>query len=284
MTPTLAADVVGRTVGPLVQSIDARWLMAYAAGLGEMAACYFDTERRAGPAAHPLFPVCYEWPAALALRGMVLDEATARRGVHVTHRLVIHRMPVAGDRLATTAQVTGIELHRAGAHVTLRFTTVDDRGAPVTTTEHGSLYRDVPVAGAAAPSLRPGPSPRGPLLDGAAADEDIAVGPHAAHVYTECARIWNPIHTDASVARAAGLRGPILHGTATLALAVGRIVARDLDGVPGAVREVAARFTGMVPMPARLVLRRRPAGGGRMPFDLTLADGRSVLRDGMVAA
>ena len=49
---------------------------------------------------------------------------------------------------------------------------------------------------------------------------DIAVGATAAHVYTECARIWNPIHTDVAYARAAGLPDIILHGTATLALSV----------------------------------------------------------------
>ena len=44
--------------------------------------------------------------------------------------------------------------------------------------------------------------------------ERVEVPYHLGHVYTECARIWNPIHTDLAVARAAGLPGPILHGTA----------------------------------------------------------------------
>src|SRR4029453_13565240 len=57
--------------------------------------------------------------------------------------------------------------------------------------------------------------------------------------------------------RGAGLADPILHGTATLALAVSRLVARDLDGAPERVREIRARFTGMVPLPSSL-----PWGGG----------------------
>lgn len=277
----IPADLVGLTVGPLEQLVDARWLMAYAAGLGETAACYYDTGRPGGPAAHPLFPVCYEWPAALAVRARLLDEAAGQRGVHLTHRLLVHRVPVAGDRLATTACVVGVERHRAGALVTLRFATVDDRGVPVTTTDHGSLYRDVDVSGA------PVPGPAGPPRARPAppaSEEAIAVAPQAAHVYTECARIWNPIHTDTRAARAAGLPGPILHGTATLALAVGRLVARDLGGVPGAVREVAARFTGMVPMPVRLALRRHPRAGDRLAFEVALADGRVVLGGEVAAA
>jgi acyl dehydratase len=286
--PRLSPALVGLVVGPLVASIDARWLMAYAAGLGETAARYYDTTRPGGPAAHPLFPVCYEWPAALALRAKLLDEATAARGVHHTHRLVLHRAPRVGDRLATTARVTAIESHRAGARVTLRFITLDAHGAPVTTTDHGSLYRDVDVDDASPGSPRPGRADAVPPRAGAGAGggatgvEAITVAPHAAHVYAECARIWNPIHTDVAVARAAGLPGPILHGTATLALALGRIVAGALGGEPGRVREVAARFTGMVPMPAQLALHPRPVAGGRLAFEVTLADGRPVLDHGIV--
>ena len=56
----LSRDAVGLQVGPVAHAIDARWLMAYAAGLGETDARYFETRGTAGPAAHPMFPVCYE--------------------------------------------------------------------------------------------------------------------------------------------------------------------------------------------------------------------------------
>jgi acyl dehydratase len=83
----------------------------------------------------------------------------------------------------------------------------------------------------------------------------VEVPYHFGHVYTECARIWNPIHTDLAVARAADLPGPILHGTATLALAVSSIVERDLDGDCRAVRGIEARFTGMVALPSTLTVQ-----------------------------
>ena len=44
----IAGDLVGRSVGPRRQPVDARWAMAYAAGLGETAAEYFDTTRPDG--------------------------------------------------------------------------------------------------------------------------------------------------------------------------------------------------------------------------------------------
>ena len=87
----LPPTVLGTSVGPLDQTIDARWLMAYAGALGETDARYFDTTAAAGPVAHPLFSVCYEWPLAGALRERAIGEAIAPFGVHATHDLVIHR-------------------------------------------------------------------------------------------------------------------------------------------------------------------------------------------------
>jgi acyl dehydratase len=101
-------------------------------------------------------------------------------------------------------------------------------------------------------------------------------------VYTECARIWNPIHTDLAVARSTGLPGLILHGTATLALAVSRVVTRALGGDPGGVRLVRGRFTGMVSVPSRVLVRGLGSDGATIAFDVVTDAGRSVLDGGAV--
>jgi acyl dehydratase len=103
-----------------------------------------------------------------------------------------------------------------------------------------------------------------------------------AHVYSECARIWNPIHTDVAVARAAGLPGPILHGTATLALAVTRLVERDLAGDCRAVRGVEARFTGMVPLPSAFSVCAGPRDGRGIAFEAVDARGTRILSLGVL--
>ncbi len=273
----ISRQAVGLRVEPLASEIDARWLMAYAAALGETAPGWYDTTAAGGPPAHPIFPVCYEWPAVLAVRRRFLGTALAVRGVHAAHRLIAHRPPRAGDRLRTSAEVTRVEARPRGALVTVRLATVDETGAPVTTTDHASLYHGVPVVGAA-PGPRPPAAPEAPPAP--RWTEVVEVPATAGHVYGECARIWNPIHTDVAVARAAGLAEPILHGTATLALAVSRVVARDLGGDPARVREVSVRFTGMVVLPARLTVR----GLAGLDFDVVDAAGRPVLSGGRIRA
>jgi acyl dehydratase len=274
----LSRDIVGVTVQPLTHTIDARWLMAYAAGLGETDSRYFDTLAPGGPAAHPLFPVCYEWPALVAVRERTTPAEVATRSVHATHDVTVHRVPRAGDTLHTTARVTGLARRRAGTLVTVRVETVDREGREVTTSDYGSVYRGVGFEGKDA-----GLAPDGrdePGMPTGAVELPVEVPAGLAHVYTECARIWNPIHTDVAVARAAGLPDIILHGTATLALAVSRVL-RHAGADPRTVGRVRGRFTGMVPLPSRLTIRAAETPAGKTwLFDAAGEDGVAVLSRG----
>jgi acyl dehydratase len=278
----LPAGLLGAASAPVTHVIDARWLMAYAAGLGETAASFYDTIRPEGPAAHPMFSVCYDWPALVDLRERVIGEALAPFSVHATHDLRIVRPPRAGDVIATTARVVAVEPRRAGSLVVTRLHSVDATGAPVTITDYGSVYRGVePVETGRIAE----PHSRADVPAGDAQwNERIAVPATAAHVYTECARIWNPIHTDARVARDAGLPAIILHGTATLALAVSCVVRRELAGDARAVHGISARFTGFVPLPSTLIVRGRGRAGTSFAFDVTDPDGTAVLSEGAMTA
>jgi acyl dehydratase len=282
---TIAAGLVGTEAGPIVHEIDARWLMAYAAGLGELDPRLFDTLAAHGPLAHPLFSVCYEWPAAVALRDRTVAPGLQPRGVHATHRLVIHRAPRAGDRLSTTGRVVALQPRSSGVLMVARFETLDAAGQPVTTTDYGSVYRGVALSDlpASPPGVCVRPSTHARAVPALAPNwtSTVDVGPHAAWTYTECARIFNPIHTDVAVARAAGLASPILHGTATLAMAVSRALTQGGEDA-GAVCEVSAKFTGMVQMPSTLSVRGRSRQDDTLAFDVVSAAGTSVLAEGRI--
>lgn len=283
------ANLIGTRVGPVEAEVDARWTMAYAASLGDPQDHYIDTRRASGIVAHPLFPVCFEWPAAGAIRAHLraaMAPGEPARGVHATHHTVLHRPIRPPLRLRTTAEVLGVERRTAGAYEIVRFETVDDAGAPVCTTYYGSLYRKVEVNGAeraadlpSPPALKVSPSrPRAEL--------PLSIGAGAAHIYTECARIWNPVHTDRAVAAQAGLPGLILHGTATLAMAVSAIVKREAGDDPESVAEIYGRFGAMVLMPSTMVVRiqarEKLERGEAVFFEAINADGGRAIRDGVV--
>ena len=281
---TLSASMVGSKAGPYVHDIDARWLMAYAAALEETAPEYFDTARPEGLVTHPLFSVCYEWPAAVELRAQLTSEDIAARSVHATHNLVIHRPVKAGDRLETTATVTLIEQRSPGAYQVTRFETVDQRGTPVTTTEYGSIYRGVSIDPAPGPVRPKGSAPM--ENDSCIWSTSVPLSAGLAHVYTECARIWNPIHTDRAVAIGAGLPDIILHGTATLALAVSQVLRREPAEAGRRVRRIACRFTGMVRLPSAITVQGLGETTERasrvVAFQALTEDGRPAVHKGLI--
>jgi acyl dehydratase len=112
----------------------------------------------------------------------------------------------------------------------------------------------------------------------------VAVPANLAHVYTECARIWNPIHTDRAVALAAGLPDIILHGTATLALAVSAVLRHERGGPALPVARITCRFAGMVRLPSTLRVEGWAEAanpeGRVIRFQALAADGRPAVRDG----
>jgi acyl dehydratase len=298
----ISSEIVGRVGESIVQSIDARWTMAYAAGLGDLAPGFLDTRARPDVLAHPLFSVCVEWPLFLDPRCMPTDlPANERvRGVHFTHDLTLHRPIRAGMELTTRATLVKVEARRSGAYQLARIDTVAADGDPVTTTWYGMLLRDVEVVGGdraledSGPTLGPAVEAdpgEGPGQDRSEHQErefSIPVAANAAWVYTECARIWNPIHTDVAVAAAAGLPEPILHGTATLAMAVSRLIAERFDGDAERVVRIAGRFGAMVRMPSTLTLRMGAVSHGRafsedsVRFEVLEPGGGRAIRDGLI--
>ena len=214
----IPAGLVGTTVGPRVHG-DRR---ALAHGLRRRArrARRPNTSTRRGRTAssrHPLFPVCYEWP--LARRAPGQGAARRGRGARASTRRTIsrlHRRPRAGDRLSTTATVVAV----GAAHARrLRRHAHGDRRRGGPAREHDRLRLASTAAWSATRAPRPDPLPRGetgrPDPRPSAQERrtrrrewSVDRRPDRrhglAHVYTECARIWNPIHTDRAVAPAPG--------------------------------------------------------------------------------
>lgn len=289
------ADRAGAPDHPLFDEVrhttevDARWLMAFAAAIGDTKAPHLDTNFAQGLVGHPLFSVCVEWPALLASRRGPLGELVkgAQRVVHGGHHVTVHRLIRPGDTLVTSTRVIGIETKRSGVLVHQEFHTVDDSGEPVATTRYEAMAIGAHFSGPDHPPP-PHPSRSGPPpptgVPTVAREAAVVITAGAAHVYTEGSRIYNPIHTDQRAALAAGMEHPILHGTATLAVAASAIVDLTCAGDPSEVEAIGGRFSAPVVPPCILRVRwwpsHEPTIGFRVlgPGDAVVVDGGSLLR------
>ncbi len=281
----LSTQIVGQQTQSFKHEIDARWTMAYASGLEDTAACYMDTENRPDVIAHPVFPVCVEWPVILDARNLKstvnLTSDEAARGVHASHDLHILKPIRAGDTLTTQATIIGIEKIKPGAAQYMRLDTNNQHGELVTRTYQLGISRG--VEGVGDRNFVEDPPAWPDFSDIEVLDRiDIAVGAGAANVYTETARIYNPIHSDRAVALAAGLPDIILHGTATLALAVSQIVQRFADNDPEKIKRLGGRFSAMVLMPSRLTLVVHEKTESGVAWSLVTEEGQRAISDGFV--
>ena len=286
----ITTSLVGLTVSDITRDIDERWTMAYAAALDDHLPAYFDTTTEDGVVAHPLFAVCAEWPVIVASREASLahglTEAEVLTSVHATHDTVIHRLIRPGDRLSTSLEMVGMTRITPGVKSTIRLTTVDQHGQLVATTTQDGIYLGQAAEGQDQPDPDP-PSSVAVERIGSPTEVPVPISAGAAHTYTECARIWNPIHTDKAVALQSGLPDIILHGTANLAHGISVVVAAHADGNPQGVRRVVGRFAAMVRLPSQIMVRfwdsvSSEDGLLAVPFEVINQDGAAAVKDGVV--
>jgi acyl dehydratase len=279
----ISSRALGGELPAIVEPISVRRVLAYAAGISDTSAAVFDD---LGPlVAPPAFCVALEWPViSQPAAGQLLgaEPAERLRAVHASQDSHFHRAIAPGMRAETRATVTALRATRAGVLVTLRAVTSDERGALVTSWLD-TLYRGARLDGEGGEIDAP---PAMPEIGAAGADEvtSIAIAREMPHLYGECARIWNPIHTERAVARAAGLPDVILHGTATWALAARELVARHAGGDPTRLRRLFGRFRAMVFPGTSIALHHRASpqsgGGARIAFSVRNAAGEEAIAGG----
>jgi acyl dehydratase len=276
----LNTDVLGLEFEPRTVEVTPRMMLAYAAGIGEVGDYTFDDSsvRFTAPRS---FCASLEWPVISEARnrssfGLTPEERL--RGVHVEQNSIFHGLIRAGDRLRTSASVVSLRSTSAGALAVYKLTTMDaSDGAPIVTTWYATIFRDVELAGAGGEIEAP------PRDESAAGPFDHEIGipipTEAAHVYTECSGIWNPIHTEKRVAQRAGLSGILLHGTALWAIAGRELVAQFAEGNPACLLRLRARFRKPV-APGSIVWLRWAESRGEVRFAIETKGGEVAVSDG----
>lgn len=274
------AGLLGTEFEPFVAKVSARAGLAYAAAIGCRDERYLDDARRGGLEVPGPFCVSLEWkitgdPAVKSMLGLSAEEAG--RAVHAGQATRFFRTLRAGEKVRVSGQITGVRSTRAGALVstTLR-TTGADASDVITESVSDAIYRGVACeSGPADPAILPvtGADAPAAYLNETA----IALDRMFPHIYTECASIWNPIHTERRVALARGLPDIIVHGTALWALAW-----RQLSEAFGNVERLEGRFSAMVIAGTGVVLKRSEIipGSRTVRFRLDNDAGAPAISDG----
>ncbi len=279
----LHAAVVGTQLAARELHVTPRMALAYAAGIADSNAVCID-DALDGFAAHPAFCVVPEWRlvAENRTRGMGLTPEEALRGVHAGQNSDFLRSIRPGSTIRTSGEVVEVRATRAGALARTRLTTCDaESGELLAETLTTALYRGVEVAG----------SDRavGPVEDRTENWEPAEVWREVvvpldrmfAHRYTECANIWNPIHTERRVARAAGLPDIIVHGTALWALAGRELINAYAPDAPGQLAALDGRFAAMVRAGEPITIRHGRDRRGAIAFAVLNAAGQEAISRGV---
>lgn len=214
----LPQGLAGRRFGPLHWEATPRRILAYRAAMSPADADGLD-DSHTPFLALPTQVATPEWLLTVDMLDQlkaVLPPEEAARGVHASQDTVFFSPIVADDIVETEAEILGVRPTRRGAVLASLVTTKRARDKTILSrTMAATVYRDV-----AAKEEGEVPSP--PPVDGLAAapvQAEIALDHGFAHIYSECAEIWNPIHTERRTARAVGLPDIIVHGTALWAKA-----------------------------------------------------------------
>jgi acyl dehydratase len=276
-----AVTDAGDGITAVEHTVHERYLRAFAAGAGDLSLALFDLDRPEGIVAHPVYPVCLEWPLVVAgPPGLGLDDDAVHAGLHVSHEIIWTRPIRPGDTLRTTMHVEALQQRSSGVLAVFAFTTTA-AGEPVVESRQGVLYRGSTLTVPPIETTAPSPSqsaPTDPLREIAA----FRVDPADAVIYSECSGIWNPIHTDPRAARVAGLAHPVLHGTATLARTISAVIASRLDGDPTRVARLSVRFTAPIAAGDEATVAATDLVDNALAFTTRKAGDVPVLADGIV--
>lgn len=281
----MPADVGRYTVANSF-NVDARSITAFASGVGDFNECYMDDARAGGLVGHPGMVFSFQWNSRFT-PDLEYDLQLVRRGVHAWVDVRFERAIREGDVITSQGRSIAARQVAPGVLTSERYTMRDSAGAVVAVMDSGGITRGARLDGAeqelesAPPLPKPSGNAGAPIWS-----VELPIDPQAPHVYTECADIWNPIHTERRVALEAGLPDIILHGSANITIALREVINRSLGGDPTRLRRFAGQFRGMV-IPGRPVTVRalevcEEEGETTVFFEMLNDAGEAAIANGVV--
>ncbi len=258
-------------------------MVAYAEATEDHNPLYVDVERDGGVIAPPLFSqkLFHE-----VMGEAITDEALGAdllRLVHGEQDMRFHRPLEPWDLVAARAEIADIEDKSSGQLLTIRQWLVCE-GETVAESTSGLFIRGAGGGGKGG-TKKSKPAAEAPEDREIVVEESQFVAADQPHRYAKASGDHNPIHTDAEVAKSAGLPSVILHGMCTMAFAQKAIVDGVCDGDPRRLKRLSVRFSRPV-LPEQTVTTRVwkksvDQGVTTLGFEAVDDDGQTVLSRGL---
>lgn len=277
-------DAVGETRATETE-ITARDALAYAAVLGFDSEACLDDARPGGLVVVPMLCTRLEWILVgddQRASSLGLTPQERRRGVHAFQDSRFFHPLRVGMQVRS---ISRNEYMRQTAAGTLVLTSFEHRevqtGDLLIKSWSGTMLRGIGLGQASAGTLPVDFVEPGPAIDPTRSSE-VFLPWTLPHIYSECADIWNPIHTERAVALAAGLPDIIVHGTITWAMSA-REVLKAVGNEMRALKRLSARFRNMVlPGTSIAVKFGAPSPDGEISFSTFNSTGEPALVHGLV--
>ena len=279
----ISSQAVGSELPARTVPVTPQMTLAYAAGIGDESPPCVD-DLWPDFIAHPAFCTRIEWLLVSQGRSGVLrlkpDEAIKAVHAGQDSRFLAPIRP--GRDVRVSGRIAEVRSTGAGAVVRTQIDIADsETNEPLTSTISAAVYRGVSVEGEdksliSAPQEITGETE--PLLERVPID----LAPGFSQIYSACADIWNPIHTERRAALAAQLPGTIVHGTALWALAGRELIRRYAPGQPHRLRSLRGRFSAMVLAGDPIVVQHGAIDPlGVVRFSVLNASGEKAVSRGM---
>lgn len=257
---SLSSDLVGRVLASRTYCITTRQALAFAAVFDETGDVTFCDNRPDGIRVLPQFCACLEWLLNQEIRKtnvLQLHADEHRRALHLDQDSQFHGFLQPGRPITLSAKLDAVRQSSAGVVTRIRYAAAcADTGRPVFSTTSTTLYRDVAMSG---DDFWFNDDTDRRFVEESDYDRSciIDVPKGLPHIYSECSRIWNPIHTERAAAMEANLPDVIVHGSAIWGL-IGSKLVRMFDGANiSNLSRLSCRFVGYVFPGTQIVVRYR---------------------------
>jgi acyl dehydratase len=282
----ITTDDVGLLSIARTTLLDSRTTMAYAAAINDDNPAYFDDLRPGGLLVHPCLAFSLQW-ASRFRPDQKPNLRAAAYGVHASTDLRIHRPFKAGEAITTQGQMVQKRQLRPGVYNVDRYRMTASDGSLVAELDYNGITRGATLAGPdASVAEEPAQPPFGTISGAAIWQTEVTIGLHAGQQYTEGANIYNPIHTEPSVAKAAGLPDIILHGSATKAMALTAVINRCFNADASRITRLCGQLRGMVLMNTTITVEGLAEevvdGEKRVLFRVLNDQGQPAISNGIV--